>query len=65
MLFSGDQLPRQAARGLMWLTLARDSATADEIWIRDSYNKAIARASDDDRAMALQMLEHWVQGRKD
>jgi len=65
MLFNGDQLPRQAAPGLMWLTLARDSATADEIWIRDSYNKAIARASDDDRAMALQMLEHWVQGRKD
>ena len=65
MIFNGDQLPRQAARGLMWLTLARDSATADEIWIRDSYNKAIARASDDDRAMALQMLEHWVQGRKD
>ena len=26
MLFNGDQLPRQAARGLMWLTLARDSA---------------------------------------
>ena len=65
MLFNGDQLPRQAARGLMWLTLARDSATTDETWIRDSYNKAIARASDDDRAMALQMLEHWVQGRKD
>ena len=65
MLFNGDQLPRQAARGLMWLTLARDSATTDETWIRDSYNKAIARASDEDRAMALQMLEHWVQGRKD
>jgi uncharacterized protein len=65
MLFNGDQLPRQAARGLMWLTLARDSATADENWIKDSYNKAIAKASDEDRAMALQMLEHWVQGRKD
>ena len=65
MLFNGDQLPRQAARGLMWLTLARDSATPDEIWIRDSYNKAIAKASDEDRAMALQMLEHWVQGRRD
>jgi len=65
MLFNGDQLPRQAARGLMWLTLARDSATPDETWIKESYNKAIARASDDDRAMALQMLEHWVQGRKD
>ena len=65
MLFNGDQLPRQAARGLMWLTLARDSAAPDESWIKESYNKAIARASDDDRAMALQMLEHWVQGRKD
>jgi hypothetical protein len=65
MLFNGDQLPRQAARGLMWLTLARDSATADETWIKDSYNKALAMASDDDRAMALQMLKHWVQGRRD
>src|SRR6202521_6097749 len=59
------QLPRQAARGLMWLTLARDSAGPDETWIKESYNSAIAKASDDDRAMALQMLEHWVQGRKD
>jgi uncharacterized protein len=64
LLFNGDQLPRQAARGLMWLTLARDAAP-DEIWIKESYNKAFAKASDDDRAMALQMLEHWVQGRRD
>jgi hypothetical protein len=64
MLFNGDRLPRQAARGLMWLTLARDSATSEENWIKESYNKAIAKASDDDRAMALQMLEYWVQGRK-
>jgi hypothetical protein len=62
MLFNGDQLPRQAARGLMWLTLARDSATPEETWIKESYNKAIARASENDRAMALQMLERWVQG---
>ena len=65
MLFNGDRLPPQAARGLMWLTLARDSATPDEAWIKESYNRAITKASDDDRAMALQMLEHWVQGRKD
>jgi uncharacterized protein len=65
MLFNGEQLPPQPARGLMWLTLARDSATPDETWIKESYNKAIAKASDEDRAMALQMLEHWVQGRKD
>jgi TPR repeat protein len=65
MLFNGDQLPPQRARGLMWLTLARDSAAADEIWIKESYNRAISSASDEDRAMALQMLEHWVQGRRD
>jgi TPR repeat protein len=65
MLFNGDRLPRQAARGLMWLTLARDGATADEVWIKESYNRAFAKASDDDRAVALQMLEHWVQGKRD
>jgi hypothetical protein len=65
MLFNGEQLPRQPARGLMWLTLARDSAGPDEVWIKENYNRAIAKASDDDRAMALQMLEHWVQGKRD
>jgi uncharacterized protein len=65
MLFNGDRLPPQRARGLMWLTLAHDTATPDEAWIKESYNRAITKASDDDRAMALQMLEHWVQGRKD
>jgi hypothetical protein len=65
MLFNGDQLPRQAARGLMWLALARDGATPEDAWIKDSYNKALAKASENDRAMAVQMLERWVQGRKD
>jgi len=65
MLFNGDQLPRQAARGLMWLMLASENAAPNETWIKESYNKAIAKASEDDRAMAGQMLEHWIQGRKD
>src|ERR1700754_4860673 len=65
MLFNGEQLPRQAARGLMWLTLASANATPDATWIKESYNKAFSKASDDERAMCLQMLEHWVQGRKD
>jgi len=65
MLFKGDLLPRQAARGLMWLTLAQENARPEETWIKESYSKAMAKASNDDRAMALQMLEHWVQGRKD
>jgi hypothetical protein len=65
MLFNGDRVQRQAARGLMWLTLAQDSVTPDETWIKDSYKTALAKASEDDRAMALQMLERWVQGRRD
>jgi hypothetical protein len=65
MLFNGDRLPRQPARGLMFLTLARDGAGPDEAWIKESYNRAFAKASDDDRASALQMLEHWVQGKRD
>jgi TPR repeat protein len=65
MLFNGEQMPPQRARGLMWLTLARDSAGADEVWIKESYNRAVARASENDRALALQMLEHWVKGRRD
>jgi len=47
----------------VWLTLARDSAGPDETWIKESYNKAIAKASEEDRARALQMLEHWMQGK--
>lgn len=66
MLFNGERLPRQAARGLMWLTLACEGAGPDESWIRDSYNRAIAKATDDERTTAVRMLEQWVvQGRQD
>ncbi len=66
MLFNGERLPRQAARGLMWLTLACEGASPDEAWIRDSYNHAVAKATDDERATAVRMLEQWVvQGRQD
>jgi hypothetical protein len=62
MLFDGDRLPQQRARGLMWLTLARECAGPEESWIEESYNRAMACASESDRATALQMLEHWVSG---
>ena len=64
MLFNGDQLPRQAARGLMWLTLARDSARPNDAWINKLYDNAMISASDDERAMALKMIEGWVQGQR-
>lgn len=65
MLFYGQSLPKQAARGLMWLTLARDGAGASDTWIKEAYAAAINKASEDDRAMALKLLERWVQGRRD
>ena len=65
MLFNGDRLPPHRALGLMWLTLARDSATPDEAWIKESYDRAIAKASEDDRARAQQMRGDWLKGKKD
>lgn len=65
MLFYGTDVARQGARGLMLLTLARDSAGTDEVWIKDLYTAAIQKASDDERAMALQMLQRWLQGKRD
>jgi uncharacterized protein len=64
MLFNGDRLPPQKARGLMWMALASDGAAADEAWIKESYNQALTRATEDDRAMAAQMLKYWLQGRR-
>ena len=53
MLFKGEHVPRQAARGLMWLTARQDSAGAEEAWITELYDSAMQQASDDERALAL------------
>ncbi len=58
MLFNGfEGFARQRAKGLMWLTLARDAAAeskdAKDRWIIDLYNKTASAASDDDRQAAL------------
>ncbi len=65
ILFRGKDMPRQAARGLMWLTLGRDCAGADEGWVKPLYDNAFRRASDDERAMALVYLKDWIDGRRD
>jgi uncharacterized protein len=64
ILFRGQQVPRQAARGLMWLTLGRDCAGNDEAWVKPLYDNAFRRASDDERAMALVYLKEWINGRR-
>jgi len=65
LLFQGQRVPRQAARGLMWLTLGRDCAGPEESWVKPLYDNAFRRASDDERAMALVFLERWLKGRRD
>jgi uncharacterized protein len=65
MLFQGKHVPRQAARGLMWLTLGRDCAGAEDAWVKPLYENAFRRANDDERAMALVFLEGWLKGRRE
>ncbi len=65
MLFQGQLVPRQAARGLMWLTLSKDCAGSDEAWIKPLYDSAFQRANDDERTLALVYLEDWMKGRRD
>jgi len=65
ILFQGQHVPRQAARGLMWLTLSKDCAGPDETWVKPLYDNAFRRANDDERAMALVYLEGWLKGRRD
>jgi exopolysaccharide production negative regulator len=66
MLFAGDHVPRQAARGLMWLTLAKDSATGpNQAWINRLYDSAFRQATEDERALALVYLRHWMETRRE
>lgn len=65
MLFEGDHVPRQAARGLMWLALAKDSARPDQAWIAKLYDSAMKQASEDERALAAVYLRHWMETRRD
>ena len=61
LLFQGRSVPRQAARGLMWLTLSKDCAGSEETWVKPLYDNAFHRASEDERAMALVYLEDWLK----
>jgi TPR repeat protein len=57
LLFSGDGVPRQRARGLMWLTIAKSAAKSQgDEWIKDLFVKDYAAASDDDRQAAAMFI---------
>ncbi|MFG1223037.1 tetratricopeptide repeat protein [Xanthobacter wiegelii] len=66
LLFRGDEgVPRQRARGLMWLTLARDSAVRPgDKWVVSAHEQAFAEATPDEREKALDYLEVWLKTAK-
>ena len=63
LLFSGSVGPRRPAFGLMWLTIAQDSAGPDEAWIKDAYQTAFAEASEQERATAFDLLQRFMRRR--
>jgi len=65
MLFKGEFAPRQAARGLMWLALAKTNAGPSDTWIGELYDSAYNQATVDERAIAGDMLVKWVNGKRD
>jgi uncharacterized protein len=57
MLFNGEGVLRQRARGLMWLMVAaKCSKGPADAWIREQYVKDAAAATEDDREIALAYL---------
>jgi TPR repeat protein len=61
MLFAGRDVPRAAPRGLMFLTLAKEAANENDTWIAEMYEEAMRTASDDERGVALRMVENWLK----
>ena len=66
MLVAGEGgLPRQAARGLMWLTLAREAMVGgDDRWISEYYDDALAHTNEEERALARVYVEQWLWGNR-
>lgn len=64
MLFNGVEIPKQSARGLMWLTLAKASAGAGDKWISDLYSEAMAAASPDVQEKAEEYVAAWNKDRE-
>ena len=66
LLFKGENnLPRQPARGLMWLAVAHSNAAASDAWIGELYESALKQASNEERASAADMLSRWMSGKRE
>jgi uncharacterized protein len=61
MLVEGQGIPRDVARGLSWLILAKDAAGPSEDWIKEAYASAYAHASESDRKAAQSYADAWLE----
>jgi uncharacterized protein len=65
ILVNGQGVTRQRARGLMWLTLAKDAAILPkDAWVVELYEKAQTSADEPDRQAALAQLEVHIMRRR-
>jgi len=65
ILFKGETGQRQPARGLMWITLARENAGPSDTWIGELYDSASKQATSEERAVAGDLLVRWLNGKRD
>lgn len=63
MLYNGVEIPRQRARGLMWLSLAKAAAGSGDRWISDLYRDAVTSASPEEQAKADEYVAAWNKDR--
>ena len=64
LLFVGEGMQPRRARGLMWLTLAREGATGKaQDWVDALYDQDMKAAGDNDRQAALVYLEEHMKKR--
>jgi uncharacterized protein len=63
MLFVGDGVPHQRARGLMWLEFAKDAPPRPgDTWIGDLYQRDFDSASEDERQAAAELHDTRAKG---
>ncbi|MEP3275064.1 MAG: tetratricopeptide repeat protein [Stappiaceae bacterium] len=62
MLFVGEEVPQNKARGLMWMNVARINASRKEdAWIHELQERASGLVTDEDRLRATGMAELWIE----
>ncbi len=61
LLFKGQVVPREGAKGLMWLKIATDNAPNGVTAPQDVYNSALNQATAEERAAADVYYEQWKQ----